>query len=200
MTDAVEALACALFLSTKCFRSVLDWISDIKLIPIKLATDMIEKFRYNVDYTLRLYRPLDHYKLSIGDTVKELFLKYFAVEDVDVNLMQLLLGNMDLGPDQTGSLGDAYKSFADLKGQALISAASNVLDFFQDRILRYRFRNPMLLIEALTHRSARDPLELGVCYEKLEVLGDSILDYLCNFSLLHYTMFERYKQKDFTVY
>lgn len=54
----------------------------------------------------------------------------------------------------------------------------------------------MLLIEALTHRSARDPMEIGVCYEKLEVLGDSILDYLCNYSLLHYTLFERYKVKD----
>lgn len=27
VTDAVEALACALYLSTKCLRSVLDWIS-----------------------------------------------------------------------------------------------------------------------------------------------------------------------------
>ena len=66
----------------------------------------------------------------------------------------------------------------------------------QVKVLRYRFRNPILLIEALTHKSARDPLDIGVCYEKLEVLGDSILDYLCNYSLLHYTVFERYKEKD----
>lgn len=47
VTDAVEALACALYLSTKCFRTVLDWISDIKLVPIKLTGDMIDKFKYN---------------------------------------------------------------------------------------------------------------------------------------------------------
>ena len=54
----------------------------------------------------------------------------------------------------------------------------------------------MLLIEALTHRSARDTLEINVCYEKLEVLGDAILDYLCNYSLIRYTLFERYLEKD----
>ena len=75
---------------------------------------------------------------------------------------------MDLRPYEVGSLGEAY-----LKGEALISKALHVLDYFQDRVLRYRFRNPMLLIEALTHRSARDPLQLGVCYEKLEVYNGS---------------------------
>jgi dsRNA-specific ribonuclease len=53
VTDAVEALTCALYLSTKCLRTVLDWIADIKLVPITLAADMIDKFNYNVDYTLR---------------------------------------------------------------------------------------------------------------------------------------------------
>jgi endoribonuclease Dicer len=66
--------------------------------------------------------------------------------------------------------------------------------------LRYKFRNPKLLLEAFTHRSARDPLDIGVCYEKLEVLGDAILDFLCNYTLLHYTLFERYKTKNTSVY
>ena len=34
--------------------------------------------------------------------------------------------------------------------------------------------------------------QLDVCYEKLEVLGDSILDYIANSNLIKYTMFERY--------
>jgi len=37
VTDSVEALTCALYLSHKCLRACLEWISDIKLIPIKLA-------------------------------------------------------------------------------------------------------------------------------------------------------------------
>ena len=58
----------------------------------------------------------------------------------------------------------------------------------------------MLLIEALTHRSAKDQLDIGVCYEKLEMMGDSLLDYLTNYSLLHYTLFERYLERDPTAY
>jgi len=58
----------------------------------------------------------------------------------------------------------------------------------------------MLLVEAITHRSARELLEQSICYEKLEVLGDAILDYLCNYSLMGYTMFERYLEKDPRVY
>lgn len=91
VTDAVEALTCALYLSTKCLRTVLNWIADIKLVPITLAADMIDKFNYNVDYTLRQYRPLEDFNLEIGDTVRDLFLKYQRVEHVDPSLRQLLL-------------------------------------------------------------------------------------------------------------
>ena len=77
VTDAVEALSCALYLSTKCFRSVLEWINDIKLIPIRLASDIFEKFNYNVDYTLRQYRDLDQYGMKTTDTVRDIFVKYF---------------------------------------------------------------------------------------------------------------------------
>ena len=33
---------------------------------------------------------------------------------------------------------------------------------------------------------------LDACYEKLEVLGDAILDYLINSNIFKYTIFERY--------
>ena len=36
----------------------------------------------------------------------------------------------------------------------------------------------------------------GVCYEKLEVLGDSILDYIANSNLIRFTMFEKYNVKE----
>lgn len=80
VTDAVEALACALYLSTKCIRTVMDWISEIKLVPITLANDMIDKFKYGVDLTLRLYRPLCEYNLKVEDKVRDIFEKYFIVE------------------------------------------------------------------------------------------------------------------------
>ena len=33
---------------------------------------------------------------------------------------------------------------------------------------------------------------IGICYEKLEVLGDAILDYIANSNLIKFTMFEKY--------
>jgi hypothetical protein len=33
---------------------------------------------------------------------------------------------------------------------------------------------------------------LPFCYEKLEILGDAVLDYLANSNLLRFTLFERY--------
>lgn len=37
---------------------------------------------------------------------------------------------------------------------------------------------------------------LKVCYEKVEVLGDSILDYVANANLIKFTMFERYNLEE----
>ncbi len=58
------------------------------------------------------------------------------------------------------------------------TAGSNQrLDEFQEMI-RYRFRNPDRLVEALTHRSTLGELrpgEEGITYERLEFLGDSVL-------------------------
>jgi ribonuclease-3 len=61
-----------------------------------------------------------------------------------------------------------------------------------ERILGYKFANKNLLLEALTHRQFKDTYNLGECYEKLEVLGDAILDYIANSNLIKYTMFEKY--------
>jgi dsRNA-specific ribonuclease len=50
----------------------------------------------------------------------------------------------------------------------------------------------LLLLEALTHRSGQQFYKLNRNYEKLELLGDAILDYLANSNLLRFTLFERY--------
>jgi endoribonuclease Dicer len=95
-----------------------------------------------------------------------------------------------------GDLGEAYNYCRTKFGKDLVNSMVEITKSLQTDILGYSFKNPLLLIEALTHRSASKTLEIPVCYEKLEVLGDSILDYLCNFSLIRYTLFERYLQKD----
>lgn len=65
-----------------------------------------------------------------------------------------------------------------------------------EKILNYKFNNKNLLLEALTHRSFKETHNLSGCYEKLEVLGDAILDYIANSNLLKYTMFERYNVQE----
>ncbi|XXG49554.1 hypothetical protein AAC387_Pa02g3712 [Persea americana] len=41
----------------------------------------------------------------------------------------------------------------------------------------YKFRDPSLLVEALTHGSYENP-DIPRCYQRLEFLGDAVLDYL----------------------
>lgn len=51
-------------------------------------------------------------------------------------------------------------------------------------------------MEALTHRTGKSHYLLPFNYEKLEILGDAILDYLANSNLLRFTLFERYLECD----
>ena len=44
----------------------------------------------------------------------------------------------------------------------------------------------------MTHKSGKVRFTLTRDYEKLEILGDAILDYLANANLLRFTLFERY--------
>ncbi|KAF5180350.1 Endoribonuclease dicer-like protein [Thalictrum thalictroides] len=46
-----------------------------------------------------------------------------------------------------------------------------------ESLLNYSFHDPSLLVEALTHGSYQLP-EISRCYQRLEFLGDSVLDYL----------------------
>lgn len=51
-----------------------------------------------------------------------------------------------------------------------------------ESLLGYSFRDPSLLVEALTHGSYMLP-EVPTCYQRLEFLGDSVLDYLVTIHL-----------------
>ncbi|XP_042383496.1 endoribonuclease Dicer homolog 2a-like [Zingiber officinale] len=49
-------------------------------------------------------------------------------------------------------------------------------------VLNYSFRNPTLLLEALTHASYQIP-DVPGCYQRLEFLGDAVLDFLMTWYL-----------------
>ena len=61
-----------------------------------------------------------------------------------------------------------------------------------ENILNYNFNNKHLLLEAFTHSSFMESYQTGSCYEKLEVKGDAVLDYVANSNLIKFTMFEKY--------
>ncbi|KAL8511973.1 hypothetical protein ACS0TY_018436 [Phlomoides rotata] len=48
---------------------------------------------------------------------------------------------------------------------------------YLESLLNYKFRDACLLVEALTHGSYMFP-EIPICYQRLEFLGDAVLDYL----------------------
>ncbi|KAK1273870.1 hypothetical protein QJS04_geneDACA021907 [Acorus gramineus] len=49
--------------------------------------------------------------------------------------------------------------------------------YFLESLLNYSFQNPSLLVEALTHGSFHVQ-DIPRCYQRLEFLGDAVLDYL----------------------
>ncbi|KAB1227320.1 hypothetical protein CJ030_MR1G000270 [Morella rubra] len=53
-----------------------------------------------------------------------------------------------------------------------------------ESLLDHSFRDPSLLVEALTHGSYLRP-EIPRCYQRLEFLGDSVLDYLMTTHFYH---------------
>jgi hypothetical protein len=110
---------------------------------------------------------------DVVDTFKQSMAKVF--EDKDI-----------------GELGSSMMHLNDLKGDEFIAEAIKVLQQYSQNTLNYTFKNPMLLLAALTHPSAKSFYRITGDYEKLEALGDAILDYVLTINMIRYTMFERY--------
>ncbi|KDP26899.1 hypothetical protein JCGZ_18057 [Jatropha curcas] len=64
-----------------------------------------------------------------------------------------------------------YVRHFEVKAERLVNVS------YLESLLNYQFRDPSLLVEALTHGSYMLP-EVPRCYQRLEFLGDSVLDYL----------------------
>ncbi|KAI9294789.1 hypothetical protein K502DRAFT_304512, partial [Neoconidiobolus thromboides FSU 785] len=83
-----------------------------------------------------------------------------------------------------------YKNWGDIQNYLPIPCNIDRLDilseldinFIEDKI-NYKFQHPILLVEAFTHASHPQPLTS--CYQRLEFLGDAILDYLVVDYLFH---------------
>ncbi|RDX61562.1 Endoribonuclease Dicer-like 2 [Mucuna pruriens] len=68
----------------------------------------------------------------------------------------------------------------------------------ESQLNKYSFHDPYLLVEALTHSSCKRP-EIGRCYERLEFLGDAVLDNVMTMHFYKEYSNEKWSPKFFTI-
>jgi len=206
VADSVESLIGAHFLSNDNLLDTLNWINDIKLVPLD-KVDLNTKFgnlMQNGGSTFTHLKLIDLNRLQFDkeDCLGALLDKYFALPEVkkdisstadfesESKLKSLVRENANQAC--IPSFGASIHAISHLHGQMFMSQALRRLEKLQSEGLGYKFREPLLLLQALTHRTARSKYRIQFCYEKLEILGDSVLDYLANSNLMRFTLFDKY--------
>ena len=141
------------------------------------------------------------------DNLRSLFEKYFDLPQVfpagkedyrDFDQFKKRIFSMIDRKDGIGNFGSQINAISHLHGKMFASQALKRLKKVEQEILGYKFKEPLRLLEALTHRSGKSHYFLPFNYEKLEILGDAVLDYIANSNLLRFTLFERYLESDTT--
>jgi endoribonuclease Dicer len=155
-------------------------------------------------FNRRRWRP-PHFKLST-DNEEDLRIKLRRHELSDKTLADIveatmgaayLAGGVELGLKSAIALqipfdhmtewkhfNETYtESRAQLKARVKEASKRHLKLDHLEEITGYRFRNPLLVIEALTHAS--EPNSTVPCYQRLEFLGDGILDFLVVNYLFH---------------
>ena len=206
ISDCVEAMIGALYLSatneyreektgeTGLYRAF-RWLDSIKCIPLK-ASGILAQVRGIKQSNLGLTMPL--YQLNFGefDRITDVYTKYLGIlpqyeEAAVASFATIQIRNL-FGNSEIGDFGCFMTHLNHLRGSEFEQAAFTALLPLQTDVLNYKFKNPEILLRSVTHRSAKGHFMLGGDYEKLEALGDAILDYLININMMRYTMFERY--------
>ena len=205
IADGVEALIGAFFLSNNLYKT-LKWLSDIRLVPMEQA--QLLQIYPDEDLTFQLSANLDAYQFSMEDSVKDIFVKYFSRHSVDAEPREPFVVEererdrvfrdvlkLDCQPPLFAEALVTLQQTTNLKEldtSTLVARLKELVCAPVEKILNFQFANKNLLLEALTHRSFKETYCLTACYEKMEVLGDAILDYIANANLIKYTMFEKY--------
>lgn len=155
ITDGVESMLAAMFMSTDLFTT-LQFISDIQLVPLRQAR-LLEMFR-DRQFLLPLPDSLDIFGFTLQDNVSTLYKKYIDVCKVPHSEISHLLESMRLDekPARFGSKFQALKASTDLKMKDTASLRQLLLDTLcpgVEKILNYSFGDKNVLLQALTHES-----------------------------------------------
>jgi len=121
--------------------------------------------------------------------VKDVYSKYFKVHQIPNQEQERLLKlfNFEQPPNRFGATLQKLKSELDIKTletSDLVFKLKEAVVPPIEQILNYKFCDKNLLLHALTHRAFKESHNLNGHLEKMEVLGDAILDYIANSNLL----------------
>ncbi|XP_044163480.1 LOW QUALITY PROTEIN: endoribonuclease Dicer-like [Acropora millepora] len=141
---------------------------DIQVIADKSVADSMEAL-------------IGAYLISCGYVGALRFLKFLGLkvlpDDADQHTIEISLAKSKAG---------RYAPFweqpeSNMRGAgdnaAMAARLESGLENFEENSIRYRFRSKLYLVEALTHASYH-PNRVTPCYQRLEFLGDAVLDFL----------------------
>ncbi|XP_015776860.1 PREDICTED: endoribonuclease Dicer-like [Acropora digitifera] len=141
---------------------------DIQVIADKSIADSMEAL-------------IGAYLISCGYVGALRFLKFLGLkvlpDDADRRTIETSLAKSEAG---------CYAKFWEQPESNMTGAGDNAamaarlesgLENFEDNSIGYRFRSKLYLVEALTHASYH-PNRITPCYQRLEFLGDAVLDFL----------------------
>ena len=141
---------------------------DIQVIADKSIADSMEAL-------------IGAYLISCGYVGALHFLKFLGLkvlpDDADQDTIEICLAKSKAG---------RYAPFweqpeSNMRGAgdnaAMAARLESGLENFEDNSIGYRFRSKLYLVEALTHASYH-PNRITPCYQRLEFLGDAVLDFL----------------------
>ena len=141
---------------------------DIQVIADKSIADSMEAL-------------IGAYLISCGYVGALRFLKFLGLkvlpDDVDQRKIEISLAKSKAG---------CYAPFWEQPESNMAGASDNApmaahlmsgLEKFEEKSIDYQFRSKLYLVEALTHASYH-PNRVTPCYQRLEFLGDAVLDFL----------------------
>jgi hypothetical protein len=157
------------------------------------------RFFPDKDLTFKLGDELDCYNFTLTDTIQEIFQKYYLIDVVpEMNHITSIIDPFRPVNGICHAFEQAFKLDTLREDYNTHQLKQALIEFLLpvEQILGYTFNDKLLLLEAFTHSSFMESHQTGSCYEKLEVMGDAVLDYVANSNLIKFTMFEKYNVQE----
>ena len=185
LADALEALVGACLLNQENFISCFNFLKSFKLFDDKDQKQLTCKINLQENENLIFPKIVNHINIFINANIKNLedllisneyYNEISSSLTSDISFFNLFNLNR-INYLQKSKTQNSKKIFYD-KDYLCVENDPN-FDFLQKEILEYEFKDVSLLEEAITHKSKSNTKN----YERLEFLGDAILEIFTIFSM-----------------